>query len=105
MPKADKHKKLLIILDAHAILHRAFHALPAFSSPAGEPTGAVYGFTTTLLRIIREFSPDYIAAAFDLPVPTFRHVAYEKYKAQRWHEQHREIMDLELASWLNGKRG
>jgi len=48
-------KKLLVILDAHAILHRAYHALPHFTSPKGEPTGALYGFTAMLLKIIRKF--------------------------------------------------
>lgn len=75
--------KKLILIDTHAIIHRAYHALPPLSSPSGEPTNAVYGFTTILLRILRELKPDYIAAAFDLPGPTFRHVAYERYKAQR----------------------
>src|SRR3990167_8886145 len=75
--------KKLILLDTHAIIHRAYHALPPLTSPAGEPVGAVYGFTSILLRILRELKPDFIAAAFDLPGPTFRHVAYERYKAQR----------------------
>lgn len=78
-----KNKKLLVILDAHAILHRAYHALPSFTSPKGEPTGALYGFTAMLLKIIRELKPDYVAAAYDLAEPTFRHAAYEKYKATR----------------------
>ena len=75
--------KKLILIDAHAIIHRAYHALPPLTAPSGEPVNAVYGFTTILLRILREFKPDYIAAAFDLPGPTFRHIAYERYKAQR----------------------
>lgn len=75
--------KKLIILDSHALIHRAYHALPPLTSPLGEPTNAVYGFTTILLRILREFNPDYIAACFDLPGPTFRHLAYEQYKATR----------------------
>ncbi len=75
--------KKLILLDSHAIIHRAYHALPPLTSPAGETVGAVYGFTSILLRIFRELKPDYIAAAFDLAGPTFRHVAYEHYKAQR----------------------
>ena len=85
MPKESKSsaKKLLVILDAHALLHRAYHALPPFTSPSGEPTGALYGFITMILRILREFNPDYVAAAYDLPGPTFRHAAYERYKAQR----------------------
>src|SRR3989344_9129126 len=79
----SKELKRLVLLDMHAILHRSFHALPAFSSPKGEPTGALYGFVTFLLKAIRELKPDYIAAAYDLPEPTFRHVAYDKYKGQR----------------------
>lgn len=75
-------KKLLVLLDTHAILHRAYHALPSFSSK-GEPTGALYGLAAFLLKIIRELDPDYLIAASDLPDPTFRHAAYEKYKIQR----------------------
>jgi len=73
----------LVILDAHAILHRAYHALPDFSSPTGEPTGALYGVTTMLLKIIEEFSPTYMVACYDLPEPTYRHDAFEGYKAKR----------------------
>src|SRR3990167_4013654 len=85
MPKEDKksHKKRLVILDTHAILHRAYHALPDFSSSKGEPTGALYGLISILVRIIQDLGPDYVAAAFDLPGATFRHVAYDKYKAHR----------------------
>ena len=79
----EKSKKVLVLLDAHAILHRSFHALPAFTSPAGEPTGAVYGFTSMLLKIIRELKPDYMVACYDLPETTFRKIAYPKYKIQR----------------------
>ena len=75
--------KKFVLIDSHAVIHRAYHALPPLTTPAGEPAGAVYGFTTILLRILRELKPDYIAAAFDLPGATFRHVAYERYKAQR----------------------
>lgn len=79
----EDKRKILVLLDAHAILHRAFHALPDFTSPKGEPTGALYGFTAFLLKVIRELKPDYIAACYDLPGPTFRHIAYENYKAGR----------------------
>jgi len=75
--------KRLILIDTHAIIHRAYHALPPLSSPSGKPVNAVYGFASILLRIINELKPDYVAAAMDLPKPTFRHVAYERYKAQR----------------------
>ena len=77
------NRKTLVLLDAHAILHRAFHALPDFTSPKGEPTGALYGFTRFLIKVIRELKPDYIVAAYDLPKPTFRHLVYDDYKAGR----------------------
>jgi len=76
-------KKRLVVLDTHAILHRAYHALPDFSSSKGEPTGALYGLISMLVKIITELQPDYLVAAFDLPQPTYRHVAFEQYKAQR----------------------
>jgi len=75
--------KTIVILDTHAILHRAYHALPDFSSRAGEPTGALYGLSTLLIKIIRELKPDYFAACYDLPKPTFRHESYGKYKEGR----------------------
>ena len=81
--KTQKKPKTLVLLDSHALIHRAFHALPSLTNPAGEPMGAVYGFATILLRILQELKPDYLAAAFDMAGPTFRHVAYERYKAQR----------------------
>lgn len=83
MDKSQNKIKTLVLLDSHAILHRSFHALPPFTSPQGEPTGAVYGFTAVLLKIIRELKPDYLAACYDLPEPTFRHIAYKEYKIQR----------------------
>ncbi|MCD5381606.1 MAG: DNA polymerase [Candidatus Pacebacteria bacterium] len=81
MPKEDT--PTLVLLDSHAILHRAYHALPDFSSPTGEPTGALYGVTTMLIKIIEDFKPQYIAACYDLPEPTYRHEAYGAYKAGR----------------------
>jgi DNA polymerase I len=80
--KEDKGKTL-VLLDAHAILHRAYHALPDFSSPSGEPTGALYGVVAMLLKIVEELKPDYIAACYDLPEPTYRHEAFKEYKSGR----------------------
>lgn len=77
------HKKRLVLLDAHAILHRAYHALPDFTAPNGEPTGALYGLVAMLLKIVDELKPDYLVACFDLPEPTYRHDAYDGYKAGR----------------------
>lgn len=80
---AENKKQVLVLLDAHAILHRAYHALPDFSSPNGEPTGALYGVVAMLLKIIEELKPDHIAACFDLPEPTYRHEAFKEYKNGR----------------------
>jgi DNA polymerase-1 len=79
----EQEKKRLVILDTHAILHRAYHALPDFTSKKGEPTGALYGVVSMLIKIIGDLKPDYIVAANDLPDPTHRHLAFEQYKAQR----------------------
>lgn len=83
MAKTQKSQKRLILLDTHAIIHRAYHALPNFSNSKGEPTGAIYGLTTMLFKIITELKPDYIVACYDLPKKTFRHEAYDDYKAGR----------------------
>src|SRR3989338_8143651 len=80
MPIKEKN---LVLLDEHAIIHRAYHALPDFLSSRGEPTGALYGLTTMLMKIISELHPDYIVACYDLPQKTFRHEAYDGYKAGR----------------------
>ncbi len=78
-----KGKKVLVLLDVHAIIHRAYHALPDFASSKGEPTGALYGLCLMLFSLVEKFRPDYIAACFDLPKPTYRHEAYKEYKAGR----------------------
>ncbi len=81
--KKNSQKKMLVLLDAHAILHRAYHALPDFASQSGEPTGALYGVIAMLLKITEDLKPDYIAACYDLPQPTYRHDAYKDYKSGR----------------------
>src|SRR5680860_1761139 len=83
-PKKKKSTtKRLVLFDAHAILHRAYHALPDFTSSKGEPTGGLYGLATMLMRIIGELKPDYMVACYDRPETTFRKEVYEGYKAQR----------------------
>jgi DNA polymerase-1 len=79
----EKDKKRLVILDTHAILHRAYHALPDFSSTKGEPTGGLYGLVSMLVKIINDLKPDYIVAAIDLPGDTFRDLVYKEYKGTR----------------------
>ncbi|MDE2030698.1 MAG: hypothetical protein KGI58_00325 [Patescibacteria group bacterium] len=83
MAKTKNTNKRLVLLDTHAIIHRAYHALPEFTSSKGEPTGAIYGLATMLFKIITELKPDYIVACYDLPKKTFRHEAYDNYKAGR----------------------
>lgn len=75
--------KTIVLLDAHAILHRGYHAMQGFATRDGKPTGALYGFIMMVLRIYEDIKPDYIAACFDLPKPTFRHISYDGYKAGR----------------------
>ncbi len=75
--------KKFILIDAYALIHRAYHALPPLTTRSGEIVNAVFGFSSILLKAINEFKPDYIAAAFDMPEPTFRHEEYKEYKAKR----------------------
>jgi DNA polymerase-1 len=99
--KSDKggaKKKRVVILDSHAIIHRAYHALPDFSSSKGEATGALYGLSTMVFAIIKEFKPDYIFAAFDLPKPTYRHTVYADYKSGR------KALDENLISQIKRSR-
>ncbi len=70
-----KDKKRLVILDTHAILHRAYHALPEFSSSKGVPTGALYGLLSMLVKIINDLRPDYTVVSIDLPGASFRSTA------------------------------
>ncbi len=89
-----KENKTLVLLDAHAIIHRAYHALPEFLSSKGEPTGALYGLSSMLMKIITDLKPDYIVACYDLPQKTFRHEAYEEYKAGRAKTEDALILQL-----------
>ena len=75
--------KKLLLIDANSIIHRSFHAIPPFTAPDGRPSGAIYGIASILLKLWREEKPDYAAALFDRPEPTFRDEKYAEYKAQR----------------------
>ncbi|MFH1392568.1 MAG: 5'-3' exonuclease H3TH domain-containing protein [bacterium] len=78
-----KKQEKLLLIDGNAILHRAYHALPALTDKRGRLVNAVYGFASILLKAFREIKPKYIAAAFDLAGPTFRHKLFKEYKAKR----------------------
>ncbi|OLC58367.1 MAG: DNA polymerase I [Chloroflexi bacterium 13_1_40CM_4_68_4] len=73
----------IVLIDSNSLIYRGYFALPALSTTKGEVTHATYGFTSILLKAWQETSPDHIAAAFDLPVPTFRHEKDVRYKATR----------------------
>ena len=75
-------RETLLAVDGNSLMHRAFHALPLLDA-GGIYTNAAHGFLSMLLKAMQEVSPRYIAVAFDLPVPTFRHTAYAEYKAGR----------------------
>lgn len=79
MPK----KKKIVVIDAHALIFRAYHALPPLSTKRGEPVGAVYGFLLILMKALKDLKPEYVAVTFDSPGKTFRHKRYKKYKANR----------------------
>ena len=77
--------KKLFLLDAYALIYRAYYALiqsPRFSSK-GFNTSAIFGFVNTLQDLLKKENPTHIAVCFDPAGPTFRHEAYEKYKAER----------------------
>ena len=78
-------KPLLILMDGHAIVHRAWHAIrePLTVRSTGEEVRAVYGFLNTFFRMLQDWEPTHCAIAFDLPAPTFRHLQFKEYKAQR----------------------
>jgi DNA polymerase I len=85
----------LIIIDGHAILHRAYHALPPLTNSKGELVNAVFGFTSMLIRVINDLKPTHMVVCFDLPTPTFRNALFKEYQSQR------PKMDKELSDQIN----
>lgn len=90
----EDNMEKLILIDGNSLINRAFYALPILNNVKGEPVNAVYGFANMLIKAINDYKPNYIAVAFDLHAPTFRHKLYAEYKAGR-----RKMPD-ELASQL-----
>src|SRR6184192_3497014 len=84
MSEQHMKRKTLVLIDGHAIIHRAFHAVPEdLATSKGEVVNATFGFTSILIKALTEIKPDYIAVAFDRPAPTFRHHEFAEYKAHR----------------------
>jgi DNA polymerase I len=80
----SKAKPKLMIIDGNALIHRSFHALPpTMATKDGEMVNAVYGFTSVLLKAIKDIKPEYVVLTLDMAGPTFRHAAYKEYKATR----------------------
>jgi DNA polymerase-1 len=78
----DEHTRLLLV-DGHALIHRAYHAMPELTTSSGELINAVLGVANVLFKEIEELGPTHVVMAFDRPTPTFRHQAYAGYKATR----------------------
>ena len=83
MPTTGPSRKTLYLIDGSAYIYRAFFALPALNNSQGLQTNAILGFTTMLLKILRERKPDGLVVAFDEKGPTLRHAEFKAYKAQR----------------------
>ncbi len=75
--------KTLYIIDSHSHLYASYYAIPNLAAPDGEPTGATFGFTQAVLKVLRTHEPDYLVAVFDGPEETFRKKAYADYKVTR----------------------
>ncbi|MDP3792072.1 MAG: DNA polymerase I [Candidatus Omnitrophota bacterium] len=75
--------KRLFLIDGNSFCYRAYYAIRNLSNSKGQPTNAIYGFTTMLNKIVKDEAPDMLAVAFDLKGPTFRHKKYEEYKSHR----------------------
>jgi DNA polymerase I len=73
----------LFLIDGNSYIYRAYFAIRNLSTSKGFPTNAIYGFTTMLLKIVRDHRPEYLAVVFDAKGPTLRHAEYQEYKAQR----------------------
>lgn len=93
-----------IIIDGNSLVNRAFYALPPMTAQ-GKPVQAVYGFATMLIRMIQNYKPKYIATAFDLPAPTFRHKMYDGYKATRKGMPDELAVQLPVLKEMLGKMG
>jgi DNA polymerase-1 len=85
-------KKLFLILDGNALLHRAWHALPPLMTRDGRVVNAAYGFAMIVEKMLDTIRPDYMAVAWDLPGETFRHKKYKAYKATR-EKKEQELYD------------
>lgn len=92
--------KRLVVIDGHAILHRAYHALPPLTTSKGLTVNAVYGFSSMLLRVIETLKPTHLVVAFDTPEPTFRNKLFKDYQIQRPKVDEEFIPQIDLVKKL-----
>ena len=86
----------IMLIDGNSIINRAFYGVPLLTNAEGRYTNAVYGFFNILFKLLDEDQPDYLAVAFDMHAPTFRHKTFDGYKGTRkgMPEELREQMPL-----------
>ncbi|MDR1658637.1 MAG: DNA polymerase I [Deltaproteobacteria bacterium] len=80
---AQQSDNIVYLMDASAFIHRAYHAIKNLTTFDGRPTGAAYGFTATLIKLLKDKKPTYLAVVYDSRGPTHRHKLYPEYKAKR----------------------
>ncbi|HOL22551.1 MAG TPA: 5'-3' exonuclease, partial [bacterium] len=73
----------IYLIDGSALIYRSFYAIRDLRTSTGKPTNAVYGFISSILKILRDKKPEYLCILYDLKVPTMRHISFADYKAQR----------------------
>ena len=94
-----------VLIDGNSLLNRAYYATPVFTTKDGLPTNGVFGFVKLLLKIISDKKPEYIAVAFDLRAPTFRHEMYGDYKAGRKPMPEELVVQLPILKEVLGLMG
>src|ERR1041385_7019883 len=87
-------KRKLLLIDGHALFHRAFHALPAMSNSQGFPTGAIFGFFSMFFKALADIKPTHALVTFDVKGPTFRDKLTTDYKATRKAAPNELLMQL-----------
>ncbi|NMC51950.1 DNA polymerase I [Candidatus Kuenenbacteria bacterium] len=95
-------KEKIAIIDANAIVHRAFHALPPLMTKDGVLVNAVYGFANILLKVLKDIKPEYVAVCFDVSKETFRLEMYKEYKAQREKQPDELYSQIDLVKEMIG---
>lgn len=95
----------LLLVDGSALLHRAYHAYPPLTTKTGEIVGAVYGVVSILISALDEVKPTHVMVAWDLPKPTFRHLKYVGYKAQRPKADEEMVLQIPKVKEVVGAMG